>query len=122
MKPLSQKTKAEINLNPFYKVCARNLYLNDHECKGRITMEHALIYAGKQVDDPFAIVPLCAYSHGVDEFQGNNILDKEINHWIALNRATENDFVKYYKSDWRQRKVYLNSKFGELPTVDNLLD
>lgn len=98
--------------DPFYSVCSRQMFLNDHFCIGRITLEHALYYAGKRIDDHFAIIPLCAYSHSVDEWQDRGILNKEINEWIAINRMTEQDMQNYPRFDWGKRKKHLNEKLG----------
>jgi hypothetical protein len=97
----------------------RALLLEDHVCQGRITREHALYYAGKRLDEVFAIIFLCSYAHSVDEFQDIGILDKEINEWIAINRMTEEDMNRYSKFDWRHRKRYLNDVYGvpHLPTI-----
>lgn len=114
MRGISQKNIKQIEQDEFYTKCARYECYKDHECQGRITREHALIYASRQVDEVFAIVPICAFAHGVDEFQDCGILDKEKNQHIALSRATEKDFAKYYKSDWKKKLEYFNSKFGKL--------
>lgn len=93
--------------DPFYKKCIRN---NEGTCKGRITFEHAIIYAGKQVQEKWAIVPCCAFHHEVDEFQDNGDLNKELNQLAALKRATEEDFAKYPKRSWRKELYYLWNK------------
>jgi len=65
-------------------------------CDGRITWEHALKYAGKQVQERFAIIPLCWYHHlGAG-------LNKRFNEYCALLRATASDFAKYPKANWPQ--------------------
>lgn len=83
-------------------------------CKGRLTLEHAFIYAGKQIDAPWAIIWLCAYHHGVDEFQDNGDLQKDLNQFIALSRATDEDLAPFPKKNWVQIKRYLDSKYGHL--------
>jgi hypothetical protein len=86
MSKIPKKILAEILADPYYKVCARK---EDGSCNGRITFEHALIFAGKQVQEKFAIIPLCTYHHAVDMHQDGGQLDKDRNVQIALNRATE---------------------------------
>lgn len=71
--------------DPYYKTCARK---TDGGCDGRITFEHAIIYAGRQLQEKWAIVPICARHHEVDGYQDNGDLDKARNVHIALNRAT----------------------------------
>lgn len=86
--------------DPFYKVCARK----DDDCRGRITWEHALTYAGRQLQEPWAIVPLCVWHHLAAG------LNKEINRWIALRRATEAQAAWY---GFQQLRKYLIGKYGE---------
>jgi len=79
-----------INEDPYYKFCARS----SEECSGRLTCEHALTYAGRQVNDLFAIIPLCEYHH-----LGKG-LNKLENRRIAVSRATVEDLAKYPRADW----------------------
>ena len=117
MRAISKKVKDQILEDPFYIRCARAAILKDHVCEGRITWEHALIYAGKQMDEVFAIIPLCALAHAVDFFQDRGILKKEIGVWIALNRMTPEDMARYPKRDWIRERDYLNSLYG-VPNFD----
>lgn len=60
MRKIPQKLRDELAADPYYKTCARK----SGECSGRITWEHAVIYAGRQVNERWAIVPLCLYAFG----------------------------------------------------------
>lgn len=93
--------------------CERNALLHDHICQGRSTNEHPLYWANKQIPDEFAVVRLCAWAHGVDQFllSGGGFV-KEIGEWIALNRATSEDFKKYPRTNWLVRLNYLNKKYS----------
>lgn len=82
--------------DPYYKKCARA----NSQCAGRITWEHCWIYAGRQINERWAIIPICAFHHAVDEFQDGGDLDKNENKRISLLRATEEDLAKYPKKDW----------------------
>lgn len=84
-----------------------------------MTLEHALLYGGRQMDEPFAIIGLCSLAHSIGPWMDTGILDKEINEWIAVNRMTEEDMDRYPKVNWRQKKAYLNDKYGEphVPTL-----
>lgn len=62
---------------------------DEGDCQGRITMEHAIMYAGKQVQEEWAILPICEFHHGVNNFQDRGNLNKQKHVWIALNRAPE---------------------------------
>lgn len=114
MRKISTRVRNEIDADPVYRYCMRALALKDHVCQGRITREHAVIYGGKQVDEKWAIVPICAYAHNVDQFQDCGILNKEINVWMALNRMTAEDEAKYPRRDWKREREVLNKKYGVL--------
>lgn len=109
MRPISAPVKRLLDARP--DVCQRRLVFRDHDCQGRLTREHALIYGGRQVDEGFAIIKICAWAHDVDEFQDAGNCDKEKNVYIALSQATEDDFNRYPKADWRRRLEYLQGKF-----------
>jgi len=83
--------------------CAR---IKDGGCGGRMTKEHALIYAGKQIQEEWAIIDLCWNHH-----LGKN-LDKRKNEWLALQKATDEDLAKYPKKDWQQMKSYLQTIYA----------
>lgn len=116
MRPIPEKMKQEMLNDPAYHVCMRNLYFNDHFCQGRLTLEHSFIHAGRQINEKWAIISICSWSHDVDQFQGGSNLDKDKNQYIALMRATDEDLAKYPKTDWEQLRKYLISKFG-LPKI-----
>lgn len=97
--------------DPYYEQCARK---PDGNCKGRITWEHAITYQGRQLNEKWAIIPLCAYHHAVDEYQDTGDLWKERNIWIALNRATDEELEKVSKAvDYKFLRGRLNLMFGD---------
>lgn len=98
MRPIKKSLRARIEADPYFKVCARK----DAKCNGRMTVEHAFIYANRQVDEYWNFVPLCWYHH-----LGEGLVKKE-NERIALSRATDEDLAKYPRRDWNQLKKYLN--------------
>lgn len=108
MRKIPPKLAAEMEADPYYKKCAR---LN-FECDGRITWEHAFVWGGKQINERWAIIPLCTYHHAVDLHQDGAGLNKELNEYIALSRATMGDLFKYPKTDWWQKFKYLHGKYG----------
>ncbi len=96
MRPIPTKLRSQLAADPFYKVCARA----GPDCHGRITWEHALLWGGKQLNKPWAIIPLCMRHHlGAG-------LDKRLNQKIALNRATPEDLEPH--AYFQQLKKYLN--------------
>lgn len=115
MRPISQGVKTKILSDKFYDKCARHC----KECRGRITWEHTLVYAGRQIDEAWAIIPLCEYHHAVNMFQDGGDLQKEINVWIALNRATDEELEKYSKStNYKLMRERLNKKYGGVYNSD----
>ena len=107
MRKISDEVKEQLLKEK--NVCARL----DKHCDGRITWEHAVIYAGKQLDQTWAIIKICAYHHAVDEHQGGGDLDKEKNLHIALNRATDKELENISKVvDYKRERDRLNKKYA----------
>lgn len=85
----------------------------DHYCDGRITLEHALTFAGKQIQLKWAILAICARGHEVDQFQDAHTMVKEMHVWVALNRATDEDLRIISKAeDYIRTRERLNRKYG----------
>jgi hypothetical protein len=93
---------AEILSDPAYKTCMRRVLFKDHVCHGRITFEHAFIYGGRQINEKWAIIPLCEYAHNIGPYQFIGCMDKRLNEYLALRRATKEDLMKYPNRDWKQ--------------------
>lgn len=103
MRPIPPKLRKQLAEDNYYWKCARE----NAVCEGRITWEHAWIYSGKQINEVWAIIPLCHYHH-----QGKG-LDKDKNRYLALRRASESDLAKYPRRDWKQELKHLTKKYGE---------
>lgn len=93
--------------------CERAALLHDHVCDGRSTMEHVFTYAGRQINDKWAIIRLCELTHSVGKFALDGILDKNINQWIALGHATDADLKKYPRINWKILTQFLRSRYGQ---------
>ena len=99
------KLRAELSEDPYYKKCCRKI---DGNCDGRITWEHSWEYQGRQLQEKWSVLPLCVYHHlGVG-------LDKDKNHWIALHRASVDDFQRHPRKKWYQIMCYLNKKYENI--------
>lgn len=100
MRPISPRVRKLIDSDPFYTKCCITGEPNP-------SMEHCWLYAGKQIDEAWAIVPL-AYrfntSHPPKDI-------KEKCQLISLGRATQEDLSKYPRKDWITMKSYLEKKF-----------
>lgn len=101
MKPIPTKLRQQLANDPRMTTCAR---ATDGGCHGRITWEHAY---GRKVQEEWMIVPLCVFHHLLSG------MDKQKNKWLALQRATEEDFAKYPKSApiWKQEKAFLSRRY-----------
>lgn len=81
----------EINEDPFYKKCCL-AFLGG--CGGRIERHHNLIYAGKQYQAKFCILPACHDHHDM----ARNKEIKERFDWIMLSRATPAEILSISKA------------------------
>ena len=113
MRKISAKVKEELLADPRMKKCARACEGN---CGGRITWEHVIIYGGRQLDEAWAIIPLCEYHHDVNTYQDIGDLNKEKNLWIALKQAPPGRLKALSKAiDYEKRLDYLNKKYSSGP-------
>lgn len=102
--------KNQLAVDPEYSRCA----LPGDEHNGRVTWEHAIIFANRQLQERWAIVPICAKHHEVDLYQDAHTMDKDRNRWVALNRATDDELQAISKViDYQREKARLNAKFGQ---------
>ncbi len=75
--------------DPFYTTCCL-AYLGG--CSGRIEWHHCLIHAGKQIQEPWAIVPACHEHHMRAAPLHQEFLT------VALRRATDDELRVYSKA------------------------
>ncbi len=115
MRAISPRVKKIIDSDKYYRTCAR---WEDGACTYQITMGHTLIYEGKQIDEAWAIIPLCTYHHAVNECQDGKGLDKNKNVWIALNRATDEELLKYPRANFISKRITLNLIYGAYHTYN----
>ena len=110
MNNIPAKLKKELLVDPEYKKCALFGY---HECDGRITFDHTIIFAGRQVQARWAIIPVCARGHEVDGYQDAHTMDKDMNRWVALNRATDDELRAVSRAvDYIRERARLNAVYG----------
>lgn len=101
MRLIPAKLRKQLSEDPFMKKC---VYTGTTQ---NVSWEHCWIYAGKQINEAWAIVPL--------RKDLNVNMTKEVKdycRWISINRATEEDLAKYPKENWKQIKSYLNKKYA----------
>ncbi len=100
MRPIPQKLKNQLASDKYYDKCCL--------CgtKG-VQWHHNLIFAGKQVNERFCILPLCPPCHKEMDY------DREKANWIMLNRASEEELFKYSKAiNYSREKERLNNIYG----------
>lgn len=97
MRKIPLALRIQLANDPFYKTCARK----GADCDGRITFEHAWIYASQQINERWAILPLCVYHH-----LGSG-LKKRVNQILTLARAAPEDLAKYPRKDWHAELRFL---------------
>lgn len=73
--------------------CAR---WQEGNCSGRMTKEHAFLYAGKQIQEEWSIINLCWFHH-----LGKG-LNKRWNQRYAVSQATKEELAKYPRKSWSQ--------------------
>ena len=113
---MSARLRQEVGEDPEYTRCALQGLLRGviSPCGGRVTREHAIIFAGKKVQEKWAIPPICAAHHGVDAYQdAPTQTHKEIRVWVAVNRATDEELFRYSKAvNYLRERDRLNAKYG----------
>jgi hypothetical protein len=102
MNNIPTKLKIELNDDVFYTRCCLT-GVSNRETK--IDFHHNLIYAGKQVQEKFCILPLAKSVH--------DKLPKELCDWVMWNRATDEEIARYSKAEnYQLTKERLNKKYG----------
>ena len=104
--------RADLSDDPEYQKCARL----GPDCDGRITWEHAITYAGRQVQKRWAILPLCEFHHSVNKHQDGGNLNKEINRLLCYRRGRISEWRRDYPKAvdaWVKEWKYLEQKYGK---------
>ncbi len=108
MRFIPKQVKEELENDPRMKQCCL-WYLDG--CDGRIEWHHNLIYAGRQVNIPEAILPLCKAHHDIaDHKEIKQRLD-----WVMFSLWNEAHFEMFPKSAriLKIRQRYLKMRYGE---------
>ncbi len=118
MNNIPPKLREEMANDPIYQLCLRKELLDDHVCEpdpltGKlIEWEHVINFGGPQLQRKWAIIPICWLVH-----RGGK-LNKEINRWIALNRATPEELKAVSKAiPYLNMRERLNKIYG-VPDMD----
>lgn len=108
MTRIPAKLRKQLAQDPFYQRCCitgKSALPGD-----RIEWHHNLIFAGKQVQARFAILPVLKSMHELAHMRAiKDRLD-----WVMASRMSGEDLELYGKGrDWIHRLEYLESLFGK---------
>jgi hypothetical protein len=107
MRRIPDNVRRQLANDPFMWACIHQQFkLGPCECDGRIEWHHPFIYAGKQIVDAWATVPLCSYHH-------REALNSDFARYVALLRATDDDLAQYPRTNWAHMKRRLQTIYGE---------
>ena len=109
MRQISKKLREQIAEDSFMRACIyQRSDAPNHNCRGRITWEHAFIYRNRQIQEAWAIVPCC------ENHNSGPAMVKEYNQYRAIIRTDINGLCERMPNkDWRQIKKYLIGKYGK---------
>lgn len=114
MRPIPNKLRAEMAADPYYQRCAIT-----GRPKGAVKIEwhHNLIYAGRQVNEKWCILPISEAIH----IRARERDMKEKLDWVMLNRGTDEELQRYSKvENLIARRAKLNEKYGNPKGGPNL--
>jgi len=103
MRPIPIKMREELASEPRMKRCAA-AGLGFGPCEKKIEWDHVWIYAGKQINEKWAILGICEKHHY--EKNGNRLLNETIMR-ASLRIATAENLEKYPRKNWAQIKKSL---------------
>lgn len=102
MRSISSRVSKELHTQLRMKQCViRDLQDLYGPCGGKIEWDHVWIYAGRQIDEPWAIVGLCHDHHMAKE--GEPAVKAAVQ-TASLMLATIEELSKYSRKDWEQIK------------------
>lgn len=76
-------------------------------CSGPIQWHHVWIYAGRQIDEVWAILGICEGHH--DMVNGNEYIRHALQRESLL-LASQEDLDKYPRKDWKQIKISIGMR------------
>lgn len=102
MRKIPPALRESMSNDPYYKRCALTGSTSE-----KIDFHHNLIFAGRQVNEKWCIIPLAKSVHD------NIVKHKEKVDWIMLNRATDEELERYSKViDLKAKRERLNKIYG----------
>jgi len=111
MRKMPMSLRREMEADPYYDRCC---VTGQHKKETKIDWHHNLIFAGRQVNEKWCILPLAREVHDrVHEKELKDYVD-----WLMLNRATEAEIITYSKAvDLAWRKEQLDKKYAHKKNI-----
>lgn len=106
MRPIPPKLRRQLSEDSFMKRC---VYCGSPK---DIEWEHSWIYAGRQINEWWAIVPLCR-DHHRGKYASAKV--KRYGKWHSIMRGLKEAVQKYPRMNWHQIKKTLDKEF--LPRI-----
>lgn len=103
MRKIPDELREDMANDPFYKSCC----VANEYCRGKIEWHHNLIYAGRQVNEKWCILPVCHWHH---EHEKEKFIGDKLD-YIMLGRVTDEVLSNYCKAvNWLaiKHKLYGN--------------
>lgn len=92
--PIPQEMRDFLSKDPFMRLCVVG-----SECSGRVEWHHAFMYAGKRINEVWAILPLCKHHHEHINKKVQDICRAMMRMRIALFGLRTLFDIRYPKSD-----------------------
>lgn len=103
MRPIPLAMRDELELLQRMKVCAV-AHFGFGECEPKIEWDHVWIYAGRQINEPWAIIGVCSRHHRLKDSEW---LVRDAIQRASLRLATSEDLARYPRRNWAQLKKSL---------------
>lgn len=112
MNNMPPKLRRECAKDPFYQRCCITGELGKRG--DRIEWHHNLIYAGRQHQAKFSILPV---KKSVHSKVSNQSIKQKLD-WVMLNRASDEEILSISKAkDYFLYRDFLNKRFGSYPHI-----
>lgn len=114
MRPISAKNRKLIEEDDFFKTS----FLSGKKAtpSDRIVIHHCFVYAGRQIDDIWNLIPLLNSEHdyNFDKSVHSDHVIKKYVEYLTLARADMDEIQKkYYKRDWHFELKKLRKEFDD---------
>ena len=109
MNPINNDLRKEISDDSYYKTCCITGKQNV-----KIDWHHVWIYAGKQINEKWAIMPIWEMKHspmGDNDSVHRCKETRELVQYLSLKRATDDDLEKYPNKNWKLIFKNLKEKY-----------